>query len=608
MVPSSARTFSRSAPALLALACSLGPCPALATVDLIFADGFEAIVGTAWYADADGDGYGNPAVVVFAQTQPPGYVANALDCNDANAAIHPGAVDNPEPSYLDSNCDGIDGDIARSFFVSPQGLNSNPGTQAQPFKTITHGIAAAAADPTKKTVLVAAGSYNEGVALADGVNLYGQYQSGTWARAPGNDTIIEGASSAGIHERTVVASDIAAATTFEGFVIYGPANDQLSGNSYAVYVSNSSASLRISDNVIFGGHGGPGAAGSPGPSGVAGVDGAAYSTALDSFTTTGAGQCNTSNNRAASGGGVLSCPGADDVSGGNGGGNNCTPSRSTQNSTATSPATAGQPGVGGGSNGASGVRGYDSELNGSTCFLPTSGANTLPQFGSDGQNGGSGGDAAGVAGCATPEGSVAGTDWMGGAASNGAAGSNGGGGGGGAAGGGAACTTNGTCKDLLGGHGGGAGSGACGGAGGSGAMPGGGAFDIFVVGGAAPVVTGNTLFLGDGGDGGNGGSGGAGGLGGNGTQGGQSGALFCTGKGGRGGDGGDGGNGSGGGGGCGGASFAIYTSGVGTPDYCSSGTNPSFGGFAGAGGAGGVSLVHPGGDGQAGVLAACSFH
>ncbi|MEC4005922.1 GEVED domain-containing protein, partial [Flavobacterium sp. SUN052] len=37
---------------------------------------------TSWYADVDGDLFGNPAVMVMACSQPTGYVANNTDCND----------------------------------------------------------------------------------------------------------------------------------------------------------------------------------------------------------------------------------------------------------------------------------------------------------------------------------------------------------------------------------------------------------------------------------------------------------------------------------------------------------------------------------------------
>ena len=55
-----------------------------------------------WYRDADGDGYGNPAVwtATCGGSAPSGYVGNSSDCNDTNPAINPGGSD--------ANCDGID--------------------------------------------------------------------------------------------------------------------------------------------------------------------------------------------------------------------------------------------------------------------------------------------------------------------------------------------------------------------------------------------------------------------------------------------------------------------------------------------------------------------
>ena len=60
---------------------------------------------TTWYADGDGDGYGNDAGSTSACTAPTGYVAEGGDCNDDAPAYHPGAeesCENPE----DYNCDG----------------------------------------------------------------------------------------------------------------------------------------------------------------------------------------------------------------------------------------------------------------------------------------------------------------------------------------------------------------------------------------------------------------------------------------------------------------------------------------------------------------------
>ncbi len=58
-----------------------------------------------YYADIDGDGYGNAAVSQSACIQPAGFVLNSTDCNDAVAAINPGHV---EVLYngIDDNCDG----------------------------------------------------------------------------------------------------------------------------------------------------------------------------------------------------------------------------------------------------------------------------------------------------------------------------------------------------------------------------------------------------------------------------------------------------------------------------------------------------------------------
>ncbi len=56
-----------------------------------------------YYQDADGDGYGNPAVSISGQQ--PGYVADNTDCDDANPAIHPAAAE--VCNDIDDNCNGM---------------------------------------------------------------------------------------------------------------------------------------------------------------------------------------------------------------------------------------------------------------------------------------------------------------------------------------------------------------------------------------------------------------------------------------------------------------------------------------------------------------------
>lgn len=73
-----------------------------------------------YYADVDGDGYGNPNSVSAACTQPAGYVINKTDCNDNNASIHPGAVETC--NGIDDDCDGqIDEGVQTVYYPDVDG-------------------------------------------------------------------------------------------------------------------------------------------------------------------------------------------------------------------------------------------------------------------------------------------------------------------------------------------------------------------------------------------------------------------------------------------------------------------------------------------------------
>jgi hypothetical protein len=64
----------------------------------------EGFVMNTYYRDADHDGYGDPSHTIVDCAMPYGYVSNSADCNDGNAAIHPGALE--LCNRMDDDCDG----------------------------------------------------------------------------------------------------------------------------------------------------------------------------------------------------------------------------------------------------------------------------------------------------------------------------------------------------------------------------------------------------------------------------------------------------------------------------------------------------------------------
>lgn len=65
----------------------------------------EAADASTWHADADGDGHGAPGSTVTACEAPEGTVADATDCDDADADVHPDAAEACDG--VDDDCDGV---------------------------------------------------------------------------------------------------------------------------------------------------------------------------------------------------------------------------------------------------------------------------------------------------------------------------------------------------------------------------------------------------------------------------------------------------------------------------------------------------------------------
>lgn len=82
----------------------------------------EGLEVATWYADADGDGFGNDAETLAACEEPSGHASVGGDCNDDDTAIHPGAVEVCEDG-IDDDCDGED---ARCRLEGTIGLSDAP--------------------------------------------------------------------------------------------------------------------------------------------------------------------------------------------------------------------------------------------------------------------------------------------------------------------------------------------------------------------------------------------------------------------------------------------------------------------------------------------------
>ncbi|MFK7928817.1 MAG: putative metal-binding motif-containing protein [Myxococcota bacterium] len=64
----------------------------------------NATDASTWFADADGDGFGDPNASVIACVSPVGHVADNTDCDDAKRSVFPNARE--QSDGIDQDCDG----------------------------------------------------------------------------------------------------------------------------------------------------------------------------------------------------------------------------------------------------------------------------------------------------------------------------------------------------------------------------------------------------------------------------------------------------------------------------------------------------------------------
>jgi len=98
----------------------------------------DATDASIWYADGDGDGYGDPKSTAAACVQPKGYTDNGDDCDDLDIDISPAGVE---------ICNGQDDDC--------------DGTIAEPLVPTDHATITAALDAGETWICVEAGTYTE---------------------------------------------------------------------------------------------------------------------------------------------------------------------------------------------------------------------------------------------------------------------------------------------------------------------------------------------------------------------------------------------------------------------------------------------------------------
>ncbi|MCP3065178.1 hypothetical protein LXT21_41035 [Myxococcus sp. K38C18041901] len=123
-----------------------------------------AVNGTAWYRDADGDGFGVKTDTLRRCVRPAGYVAVENDCNDGNASVNPGQTELCEAGafsdQVDNDCDGDKNDVDPDLPASAGGTrlwygdadrdgHSGPGFKLRWCTNPTNLV-----DPTTGNVLV----------------------------------------------------------------------------------------------------------------------------------------------------------------------------------------------------------------------------------------------------------------------------------------------------------------------------------------------------------------------------------------------------------------------------------------------------------------------
>src|SRR5204863_225805 len=110
--------------------------------------GDQAIDAGTWYADFDGDSFGDADGAVVDCEQPAGCLADATDCDDADATVNSGGTETCDGA--DDDCDGqtdeADATDALTWYIDADGDGSGTSTVLTAACTRPAGFAATSDD------------------------------------------------------------------------------------------------------------------------------------------------------------------------------------------------------------------------------------------------------------------------------------------------------------------------------------------------------------------------------------------------------------------------------------------------------------------------------
>jgi hypothetical protein len=118
-------------------------------------DADSSVTGTStYYIDSDGDSYGDASAPVDVCDPTTSQVVNSTDCDDANALVHPGAVEVCDSSDTDDDCDGLSDDADPSvdagtyvtFYIDSDGDGYGDGSSTTQQCDVPSGYSGNASD------------------------------------------------------------------------------------------------------------------------------------------------------------------------------------------------------------------------------------------------------------------------------------------------------------------------------------------------------------------------------------------------------------------------------------------------------------------------------